>query len=300
MPPGRVSGSAAGTGRRSGSRPRPNVGRPAQTTDDPETQGHSGAPITGEDWGAEVYNTIFAFEESFHEKGLLWAGTDDGKVWVSRNAGGDWSDITPRGVPARGTVNNIELSAHDPGRIFVPVKAFMLDDWQPYVFATSDYGAHWTRLTTGANGIPADTPVRIVREDPVVRGLLYAGTEFGLYVSFDDGRHWQTLQLDLPPIPITDMRVYRNDLVVSTQGRGIYILDDVTSGRRGVARCFGPHCSLGRVRERGSEHPWYQPNCRTGESRSLCMGRPHRRSWQRVSLRECEAVVDLPQRVDQP
>ncbi len=201
---------------------------PDLTTDDPETQGNSGAPITGEDWGAEVYNTIFAFEESFHEKGLLWAGTDDGKVWVSRNAGGDWSDITPRGVPARGTVNNIELSAHDPGRIFVPVKAFMLDDWQPYVFATSDYGAHWTRLTTGANGIPADTPVRIVREDPVVRGLLYAGTEFGLYVSFDDGRHWQTLQLDLPPIPITDMRVHRNDLVVSTQGRGIYILDDVT------------------------------------------------------------------------
>ena len=155
-------------------------------------------------------------------------GTDDGKVWVSRDAGANWSDITPPGIPARGTVNNIEMSAHGPGRIFVPVKAFMLDDWQPYVFATSDYGDTWTQLTTGANGIPADTPVRIVREDPVVRGLLYAGTEFGLYVSFDDGRHWQKMQLNLPPIPVTDMRVHRGDLVVATQGRGIYILDDVT------------------------------------------------------------------------
>ncbi len=201
---------------------------PDLTTDDPETQDYSGAPITRENTGAEIYNTIFAFEESFHEKGLLWAGTDDGKVWVSRDAGENWSDITPPGMPAYGTVNNIELSAHDPGRIFAPVKAFMLDDWQPYVFATSDFGATWTRLTTGTNGIPADTPVRIVREDPVARGLLYAGTEFGLYVSFDDGGHWQKMQLNLPPIPITDMRVHRDDLVISTQGRGIYILDDVT------------------------------------------------------------------------
>jgi photosystem II stability/assembly factor-like uncharacterized protein len=201
---------------------------PDLTTDNPETQVYSGAPITRENTGAEVYNTIFAFEESPYETGLLWAGTDDGKVWVSRDAGESWSDITPPGMPAYGTVNNIELSAHDPGRIFVAVKAFMLDDWQPYVFATSDYGATWSRLTTGANGIPSDTPVRIVREDPEVRGLLYAGTEFGLYVSFDDGAHWQRMQLNLPPIPITDMRVHRDDLVISTQGRGIYILDDVT------------------------------------------------------------------------
>ena len=201
---------------------------PDLTTNDAETQIRSGAPITYEDTGGEVYNTIFAFEESFYEKDLLWVGTDDGKVWVSRDAGDNWSDITPSGMPPRGTVNNIELSAHDPGRIFVPVKRYMLDDWEPYVFATSDYGASWTRLTTGDNGIPADTPVRIVREDPEVRGLLYAGTEFGLYVSFDDGDHWQKMQLNLPPIPITDMRVHRNDLVISTQGRGIYILDDIT------------------------------------------------------------------------
>jgi photosystem II stability/assembly factor-like uncharacterized protein len=201
---------------------------PDLTTDDPETQDYSGAPITRENTGAEVYNTIFAFEESFHEEGLLWAGTDDGKVWISRDAGENWSDITPPGVPAYGTINNIDLSAHDPGRVFVPAKAFMLDHWEPYVFATNDYGATWTRLTTGTNGIPVDTPVRIVREDPKMRGLLYAGTEFGLYVSFDDGGHWQKMQLNLPPIPITDMRVHRDDLVVSTQGRGIYILDDVT------------------------------------------------------------------------
>ncbi len=208
---------------------------PDLTTNDPETQIRSGAPITYEDTGGEVYNTIFAFEESFYEKDLLWVGTDDGKVWVSRDAGGNWSDITPPGMPARGTVNNIELSAHDPGRIFVPVKAFMLDNWEPYIFATSDYGASWTRLTTGDNGIPADTPVRIVREDPEVRGLLYAGTEFGLYVSFDDGTHWQKMQLNLPPIPITDMRVHRNDLVTSTQGRGIYVLDDITPLRQAHA-----------------------------------------------------------------
>ena len=201
---------------------------PDLTTDDPETQVRSGAPITYEDTGGEVYNTIFAFEESFYEKDLLWVGTDDGKVWVSRDAGSNWNDITPPGMPARGTVNNIELSAHDPGRIFTPVKAFMLDDWEPYVFATSDYGRTWMRITDGTNGIPANTPVRIVREDPAVRGLLYAGTEFGLYVSFDDGAHWQKMQLNLPPIPITDMRVHRNDLVISTQGRGIYILDDIT------------------------------------------------------------------------
>ncbi len=201
---------------------------PDLTTDDPETQARSGAPITYEDTGAEIFNTIFAFEESLYEKDLLWVGTDDGKVWVSRDAGGNWSDITPPGMPPRGTVNNIELSAHDPGRIFVPVKRFMLDDWEPYVFATSDYGASWRRLTTGDNGIPADTPVRIVREDPDVRGLLYAGTEFGLYVSFDDGAHWQKMQLNLPPIPITDMRVHQQDLVIATQGRGIYILDDIS------------------------------------------------------------------------
>ncbi len=201
---------------------------PDLTTDDPETQVHSGAPITHEDTGGEIYNTIFAFEDSWYEEGLLWAGTDDGKVWVSRDNGGNWGDITPAGMPPRGTVNNIELSAHHPGRILAPVKRYMLDDWEPYVFATSDYGANWTRLTSGTNGIPADTPVRIVREDPEVRGLLYAGTEFGLYVSFDDGALWQRMQLNLPPIPITDMRVHQNDLVVSTQGRGIYILDDVT------------------------------------------------------------------------
>ncbi len=201
---------------------------PDLTTDDPETQQHSGAPITHENTGGEIFNTIFAFEESWYEENLLWVGTDDGKVWVSRDAGGDWTDITPPGMPPRGTVNNIELSAHNPGRILVPVKRYMLDDWEPYVFATSDYGASWMRLTTGTNGIPADTPVRIVREDPDVPGLLYAGTEFGLYVSFDDGAHWQKMQLNLPPIPITDMRVHQGDLVISTQGRGIYILDDVT------------------------------------------------------------------------
>ena len=201
---------------------------PDLTTDDEETQQLSGYPITHENTGAEVYNTIFAFEESPHQPGLLFVGTDDGRVQLSRNAGGAWQDITPEQLPPRGTVNMIELSPHAPGRAFLTVKRFMLDDWQPYVFLTDDYGASWRQLTDGSNGIPATTPVRVVREDPQVEGLLYAGTEFGMFVSFDNGQRWQSLQLDLPPVPVTDLRIQDNDLVVATQGRGIYILDDLS------------------------------------------------------------------------
>jgi photosystem II stability/assembly factor-like uncharacterized protein len=202
---------------------------PDLTYNDPETQGYSGAAgITRDNTGVEVFNTIFAFEESSHAPGLMWAGTDDGRIWVTRDDGGSWTEITPPGMPERGTVNTIDVSAHDPGRIHVAVHKYRENDFTPYIFRTNDYGATWKTLTDGSNGIPADHSVRVVREDPDRKDLLYAGTEFGLYVSFDDGAHWQSLQLNLPQVPITDMLVHRQDLVLATQGRAFWILDDLT------------------------------------------------------------------------
>ena len=131
-------------------------------------------------------------------------------------------------MPRFGTVNRIEASRHSNGRAFLAVQRYRLDDWKPYIFRTDDFGKTWTLLTDGANGIPANQPVRVVREDPDRRGLLYAGTEFGMFVSFDDGRRWQPLQLNLPLTPVTDIAVHRKDLVVSTQGRSFWLLDDIT------------------------------------------------------------------------
>ncbi len=205
---------------------------PDLTRDDPAKQGYAGQPITKDNTGVEVYDTIFAFEESPVRAGLLWAGSDDGLVHLSDDGGDTWRDITPAGMPEWGTVNMIELSAHDPGRAFVAVHRYRLDDLAPYIFRTDDFGASWTLLTDGSNGIPADHFVRVVREDPERRGLLFAGTEFGLYVSLDDGASWQPFQLELPVTPITDLAVKRGDLVVATQGRSFWILDDLSPLRQ--------------------------------------------------------------------
>jgi len=198
------------------------------TRNDPTRQGYAGGAITRDNTGVEVYGALFAFEPSPHERGLLWAGTDDGRVHLSRDDGASWTEITPRGMPEWGQVNSIELSPHEAGRAFLAVTRYKFDDFAPYLFRTDDYGKSWKRLTDGKNGIPADHFVRVVREDPERRGLLYAGTEFGIYVSFDDGRHWQELQLELPVTPITDLAVTADDLVVATQGRAFWILDDLT------------------------------------------------------------------------
>ncbi len=201
---------------------------PDLTRNDRTKQDYSGGGgITRDNTGPEVYGVIFAFEESSHTPGLLWAGTDDGRVHLSRDAGGNWTEITPEGMPQWGVVNMIDLSAHDPGRAHIAVYKYRQNDFTPYIFQTSDYGQTWRRLTDGANGIPDDHWVRVVREDPDRRGLLYAGTEFGMWVSFDDGARWQSLQLNLPRSPITDLAVHRNDLVVATQGRAFWILDDL-------------------------------------------------------------------------
>jgi photosystem II stability/assembly factor-like uncharacterized protein len=201
---------------------------PDLTTNDVTKQELPGGPLQHDHTGVEVYTTIFAFRESPHTAGVLWAGSDDGLVHLSRDNGTTWSNITPDDMPPDGTVNVIEISPHQAGRAFVAVYRYRMDDFTPYVFRTDDYGESWRLLTDGTNGIPANYPLRVVREDPDRRGLLYAGTEFGMFVSFDDGEHWQTLQLNLPVVPVTDLAVHRQDLVVATQGRSFWILDDLT------------------------------------------------------------------------
>ncbi|TNF72635.1 MAG: glycosyl hydrolase [Acidobacteria bacterium] len=201
---------------------------PDLTRNDPDKQDYAGGDLTWDNTGVEVYDTIFAFEESVQTPGLLWAGTDDGRVHISRDNGANWEEITPAGMPDWGQVNTLELSAHDPGRAFLAVTRYRLDDFRPYIFRTNDYGATWTQIADGSNGIPEDHFVRVVREDPDRKGLLYAGTEFGLYISFDDGASWRSFQLELPVTPITDLAVAHQDLVVATQGRSFWILDDLT------------------------------------------------------------------------
>ena len=201
---------------------------PDLTTDNPEHQDYAGGPITHDSTGVEVYNTIFAFEESPYNPGELWAGSDDGRVHISRNRGETWTEITPEGMPEGGTVNEIEISAHDPARVFIAVYRYRENDFRPYIFRTNDAGESWDLLTDGTNGIPPTHFTRAIREDPDRRGLLYAGTEFGLYISFDDGAHWQRFQNNLPVSPVTGLQVHRKDLVVSTQGRSFWVLDDVS------------------------------------------------------------------------
>ncbi|MEQ9399505.1 MAG: hypothetical protein RJQ04_10050 [Longimicrobiales bacterium] len=201
---------------------------PDLTTDNEAQQGLPGGPLQVDHTGVEVYNTVFVLSESPHDGAELWAGTDDGRVHVTRDGGATWSEITPADMPAEGTVNSIDLSPNTPGRAVMAVYRYRDGDFRPYVFLTEDFGGSWDLLTDGTNGIPADHPVRVVREDPDREGLLYAGTEFGMFVSFDAGRRWQPLQQNLPRTPITDLKVHRQDLVVATQGRSFWILDDLT------------------------------------------------------------------------
>ena len=189
----------------------------------------SGGPITGDNTGAEYYCTIFAFTESPVERGLLWAGSDDGLIHISRDNGETWKNVTPLALPEWALISIIEPSPHDPATAYVAATCYKLEDFQPYLFKTNDYGATWTKITTG---IRENDFTRTIREDPARRGLLYAGTETGIYVSFDDGEHWQSLQLNLPVVPIHDLVIKDTDLIVATHGRSFWILDDITPLRR--------------------------------------------------------------------
>jgi hypothetical protein len=166
--------------------------------------------------------------ESRLEKGVIWVGANDGPVSVTRDNGKSWKRVTPK-MPLDGRVQTIEDSPHRRGTAYVSIYRYLVEhDLRPFVYKTTDYGETWTSLTDGKNGIPPDYPVRVVREDPAREGLLYAGTEFGTFVSFNGGRNWQSLQQNLPATPVTDIKVHRNDLVISTMGRSLWILDNVT------------------------------------------------------------------------
>ncbi|HUQ18933.1 MAG TPA: hypothetical protein VM099_04905 [Gemmatimonadaceae bacterium] len=187
----------------------------------------SGEPITIDVTGEEVYSTLYAIRESPLKKGVIWTGSNDGPFHVTRDGGATWKDVTPAGQPKGCRVQNIEPSPRRVASAYYAVVCYLLGDFRPFLWRSDNYGASWTLLTNGSNGIPADQPTRVVREDPEREGLLYAGTEFGAYVSFDNGARWQSLQLNLPVTPVTDMKVWRGDLVLSTQGRSFWILDDI-------------------------------------------------------------------------
>jgi len=198
---------------------------PDLTRNDATKMEPSGGPITKDNTGAEVYGTIFAFVESPHEHGVFWAGSDDGLIHITRDDGKNWENVTPKDLPEWALISVIEPSPHNPATAYVAATRYKLDDDAPYLFKTHDYGTTWTRIT---KGIGDHDFTRVVREDPVRRGLLYAGTETGVYVSFDDGGQWQTFQGTLPVCPIHDLIVQGTDLIAATHGRSFWILDDVT------------------------------------------------------------------------
>lgn len=205
---------------------------PDLTAREDDRQVVSGGPITRDITGEEFYSTIYSFRESPVRQGVLWAGANDGPVHVSQDGGGSWQDVTPRGLPPGGRVDSVEPSPHDEAAAYIAVLRYQLGDWKPYIYKTENYGRRWQLLTTGRNGIPADYPIRVVREDPVRQGLLYAGTEFGMFVSFDDGQNWRVFQQNLPVTPITDIKVHRGDLAISTMGRSFWVLDNVSTLRQ--------------------------------------------------------------------
>jgi photosystem II stability/assembly factor-like uncharacterized protein len=192
-------------------------------------QGVSGEPITRDVTGEEFYSTLYAIAESPTEKGVIWTGSNDGPFYVTRDDGKNWVNVTPKDLPEGGRVQYIDASPHRKGSAYFAAYRYLLGDYQPYIYRTDDYGKTWTRLTDGKNGIPADWPTRVVREDPNREGLLYAGTEFGMFISYDNGAHWQSFQLNMPVTPITDIKIHHKDLVVSTQGRAFWILDDISA-----------------------------------------------------------------------
>ena len=200
---------------------------PDLTRNDKNKQQWAGGPISGDNTGVEIYDTIFALAESPLQKGLLWAGSDDGLVQLSRDGGKTWVNVTPaiKGLPEWGTVNCIEASPFDAGAAYVVVEAHRLDDTRPYLFRTADFGKTWQNLGTR---LPQDVYLHAVRVDPKKKGMLYLGSERGVSYSTDEGATWQPLKLNLPTVAVTDLKVKDNDLVLSTNGRSLWIFDDLT------------------------------------------------------------------------
>ncbi len=202
---------------------------PDLTRHDPKTLGDSGGPITHDQNGPEIYGTIFTIAPSRKEADTIWTGSDDGRVYLTRDGGKNWTDVTPPGMPDFGRVSLIEASPHNPAGAYVAVKNYQNDDRRPYIFKTVDYGKTWSTIV---NGIAGDDYVHAVREDPVRQGLLFAGTEHGIHVSFDDGANWQSIALNLPDTQVPDLLIEGDDLVIATHGRSFYVLDDITPLRQ--------------------------------------------------------------------
>jgi len=199
------------------------------TRHDPKTLERSGGPITGDMNGPEVYATIFAVGPGKRDANVIWTGSDDGLVYVTRDGGANWTNVTPRAMPDFGRVTQIDASAFDEGTAYVSVRRPLLNDFAPYIFKTGDLGRTWTKIVTG---IRADAYVHAVREDPTRRGLLYAATQHGVYISFDDGAAWQPLNSGLPDVPVADLVVQGNELVIATHGRGFWVLDNIAPLRQ--------------------------------------------------------------------
>ncbi len=199
------------------------------TRHDPRTLGDSGGPITHDMNSPEVYATVFALGPGKKDVNVLWAGSDDGIVSVTRDGGKTWADVTPKEMPEFGRVSQIDASAFDSGSAYVAVKRPLLDDPSPYAFRTHDYGRTWTEIVAG---IASSDFVHVVREDPTRRGLLYAGTQHGFYISYDDGDRWTSLSLNLPDVQVPDIVVEANSIAIATHGRGFYVLDDIAPLRQ--------------------------------------------------------------------
>ncbi|HJQ20916.1 MAG TPA: glycosyl hydrolase, partial [Gemmatimonadaceae bacterium] len=239
------------------------------TRHDPKTMGHSGGPITGDMNGPEVYAVIFSIGPSKRDVNVIWTGSDDGLIHVTRDGGKTWSNVTPKEMPDFGRVSQIDASAFDVGTAYVSVRRPLMDDKAPYIFRTHDFGKTWTRIV---NGIGAQDWVHAVREDPVRRGMLYAATQHGVFVSFDDGAHWQSLSLNLPEIPVSDLLERGNDLVISTHGRGFYVLDDVAPVRE-------------YDRWRAAQTPWlFQPSTGTRSTAGVLLTYALPAAARRVTL----------------
>jgi len=199
------------------------------TRHDPKTMGYSGGPITRDNTGVETYGTIFTVAPSPHDANVIYTGSDDGVISVTRDHGRTWTNITPKDLPEFTRISMIEVSPHRPGAVYVAGKRYQMDDRKPYIWTTEDYGATWTRLD---RGIPSDDYAHVVREDPVRARLLFAGTEHGIHISFDNGASWTKFNRNLPDVQVADLVIKGNDLVVGTHGRSAWIMDNITPLRQ--------------------------------------------------------------------
>lgn len=234
---------------------------PDLTTNDTARFHMAGGPINPDVTGVEIWSALLAIQESPHAPGEIWTGSNDGRVMLTRDGGDTWSDVTPPGLPEPSTVNRIHLSTHRAGKAYVVAYRYRYDDWAPYVYRTDDHGRTWTRIADGTRGVPADWTSRSLVEDPLREGLLFLGTEFGLFASFDDGASWRPLQANLPRTPVTDLIVQERwgDLAVATQGRGFWILDDLTLLRglgtdASTVRLFDPRPAYRSTWQAGDGH----------------------------------------------